>query len=541
MTEHRPGDIDPNRSTLARYQRLEEFSERRLSRLLELVRLGCGVSRALVAVSDEPGGWFSALLSVPSEGANRLQMLCGFAAAREEAFFIEDIWTHPQLAQEKAARDGEGIRFFAAHPLWRSEGQALGVLCLFDPSPRGLSPQESRLLAEFAAEISAHLTNQRELVSLQEKHREHLGRLELFGGVLRAASNIAIIGTDLEGVVRSFHGGAERMLGYRAEEVVGLVSLLVFHDALELETRQQEEQVPPYERGFRALTARARQGGADEGEWLYHRKDGSLFPAALNITGLRSEEGTLTGFVVIVQDLTEQKRLDQLQSEFLSIVSHELRTPLTSIRGGLRLLLGGVYGPIPPKMSELLSIADSNSDRLLRLINDILDFEKLASGTLEFFFEPCEVGSLVEKALVENRAYGEGYGVSFVRVGSVAPAWVNGDGDRISQVLANLLSNAAKFSPRGSTVEVGVDASARELRVWVKDQGSGIPESFRPYVFQRFMQASPADHRHRGGTGLGLSIVRSIIERHGGRVGFETKPGRGTTFYFFLPRCAAPA
>jgi PAS domain S-box-containing protein len=239
--------------------------------------------------------------------------------------------------------------------------------------------------------------------------------------------------------------------------------------------------------------------------------------------------------LAIVRDITERRKIDRMQREFISTVSHELRTPLTSIRGALGLINGGVVGNLPPQAEQMLHIAYKNSERLALLINDILDIEKLETGTLQFIREPLELGPLLEQALEINRPYAAPFSVTF-KLEPVAPGvWIDADGDRLMQVLSNLLSNAAKFSPPGETVAITTTFHDQRVRVSVTDSGPGIPESFRPRIFTKFAQANVSDQRHRGGTGLGLSISRAIIEQLDGAIGYESAEGAGTTFYFELP------
>jgi signal transduction histidine kinase len=239
--------------------------------------------------------------------------------------------------------------------------------------------------------------------------------------------------------------------------------------------------------------------------------------------------------VAVVRDVTERKRFERLKDEFLSTVSHELRTPLTSIVGSLGLLLGGAGGALGDKAAHLVGIAKRNGDRLILLLNDILDLERIAAGRMEFVFEPVDPVALAADAIEQNRPFAEAHGVSLMLDAASVPA-AHADRHRIAQVLTNLLSNAVKFSPAGSEVTVRVSDEGRSIRTSIVDRGRGIPEAFRDRIFQRFAQADAGDARTTGGTGLGLSIVRSIVEQHGGRVGYESVDGAGSTFWFDLPR-----
>ena len=226
---------------------------------------------------------------------------------------------------------------------------------------------------------------------------------------------------------------------------------------------------------------------------------------------------------------------ERLKNEFISTVSHELRTPLTSIRGSLSLLSGGVAGPLAPPAAELVGIAHKNSERLLRLINDILDLDKVEAGKLDLHLEPAELGPLLTQAVEAHQGYAAEHGVRLEAVLDAPGAHVRVDADRLGQVLANLLSNAIKFSPRGERVTVRLSRQAHGLRVCVEDRGPGVPDAFRARIFQKFAQADGSDTRGRSGTGLGLSIARALVERHGGTLDFVSTPDAGSTFWFDLP------
>ncbi len=270
-------------------------------------------------------------------------------------------------------------------------------------------------------------------------------------------------------------------------------------------------------------------------ETLHRRNDGTDVPVDIHLQLVRERVGGPGLFIAIARDITERKRIDRMKSEFVSTVSHELRTPLTSIRGSLGLLTGGVAGEIPEAARSLLEIATSNSERLSRLINDILDIEKIEAGQMHFDMEVLDLMPLVEKSLQINQGLAERYNVHFVLTETVPDSQVYVDAGRLLQVLANFFSNAAKFSPPGDVVTIAVKVIDRRVRVSVRDHGPGIPFEFRSRIFQKFSQADASDTRQKGGTGLGLSISKAIIERLGGEIGFDTEPGEMSLFYFELP------
>ncbi len=239
--------------------------------------------------------------------------------------------------------------------------------------------------------------------------------------------------------------------------------------------------------------------------------------------------------LMIISDITDRKKVDRLKNEFISMVSHELRTPLTSIRGSLGLIAGGTAGAISAQAKSLVDIAYKNSERLILIINDILDIEKIESGKMVFELKPLELMPLLTQAIEANSGFGQQFGIEFTLTKTLPNVRVNADPDRLTQVITNLLSNAAKFSPRESKVDIGVSRYDSTVRVSIHDSGPGIPEEFQKLIFQKFAQADSSNTRKKGGSGLGLSISKAIVERLGGQIGFETAANAGTTFYFDLP------
>ena len=262
---------------------------------------------------------------------------------------------------------------------------------------------------------------------------------------------------------------------------------------------------------------------------------GAEVPVLQSVLSHTSPTGEIQYFSTVARDITALKEVDRLKSEFVSIVSHELRTPLTSIRGAIGLLVGGVAGTLPPKAHELLSIAESNSDRLIRLIGDVLDLDKIESGAMLLERSSVPIGDLVASTLASLESVAGAAGVKLRA--DVEPAVIHADADRVVQVLTNLIANAIKFSPVGETIDVRVRSFGSErLRFEVTDRGPGIANVHLEHVFERFQQVDSGDSRPKGGTGLGLAIAKAIVEQHGGRIGVDSELGRGSTFYFVLPR-----
>jgi nitrogen-specific signal transduction histidine kinase len=242
---------------------------------------------------------------------------------------------------------------------------------------------------------------------------------------------------------------------------------------------------------------------------------------------------------ILQSDILQLGEYEQMKSDFVATVSHELRTPLTSMRGALGLLLSGAAGSLSPQGRELLLIANQNTERLIRLINDILDIEKIESGAITVRRDRCDLKEVLAATIAGVAGYAREHGVR-VQVVAVESAGVMGDQDRLIQVFTNLISNAIKFSPAGGEVTVRLDVTSGVARVSVRDRGPGIPPEFQGRLFGKFQQAETSASRRHGGTGLGLAIARAIVERHEGTISFTTAAGAGTTFVVELPCAPVP-
>jgi two-component system sensor histidine kinase VicK len=274
---------------------------------------------------------------------------------------------------------------------------------------------------------------------------------------------------------------------------------------------------------------------------IFWRKDGTSFPVdyvARPQIDPGSEgsdsNGKAVGVVIAFTDVTERKALDRMKDDFISTVSHELRTPLTSLRAALGLIGGGTLTTRPEKMQQMLGIAVANTDRLVHLVNDILDLERISSGKAELHSTMCSADDLLRRAAELEGARAAKARIDFTFDAPSVGVWA--DPDRILQTLTNLISNAIKFSPPQSKIHLAARLLADdEAQIEVRDEGRGIPLDKLEQIFERFQQIDASDSRSMGGTGLGLAICRSIITQHGGRIWACSTPGEGTTFHFTLP------
>lgn len=335
-----------------------------------------------------------------------------------------------------------------------------------------------------------------------------------------------IIGIDLKGQVTLANPAAIEMLGYKQEEILGKsVHTLVHHTRVD-GTMYPEEECPILKTVERRETIRV----STEVFW---GKDGNSFPVEYVACPILQNEQP-TGVVIAFSDTTERRALERMKDEFISTVSHELRTPLTSMRASLGLIASGALATRPEKQTQMLEIAIGNTDRLVNLVNDILELERIGSGKAALQCTMCSADDLMRRAAGLLAGTASKAGIDFRFDADHVAVWA--DPDRMMQTLTNLLSNSIKFSPRGSIITLkarNIDASRARLEV--HDEGRGIPSDKLESIFERFHQVDASDSRTMGGTGLGLAICRSIIAQHNGKIWAESELGKGASFYFTLP------
>lgn len=331
----------------------------------------------------------------------------------------------------------------------------------------------------------------------------------------------SIVTMDTIGTIHSFNRASEEMFQYTLHDIWGKSIHQLIHD-------KEFSELSPL---LHSQLYKKFIGVTKEIEFI--RKNGELFPAEVSISQMTVDGAPW--LIWIIRDITERKKLERMKNEFISTVSHELRTPLTSIKGSLGLILAGTCGDVSSEAKSLLEIALRNSNRLVGLINDILDLEKIASGSLAFKMEKCDLVDLISIALESNKPFADQYNITLEVELPYESLPIKVDGNRLIQVITNLISNAVKFSPSGDKVIIKAEKDKEMIRVSIIDHGPGIPKNFHSRIFEKFAQADSSDKRKRGGTGLGLSISKMIIEKFGGHIGFISEENKGSTFYFELP------
>jgi PAS domain S-box-containing protein len=410
----------------------------------------------------------------------------------------------------------------------RESADALKGARPFDLEFRVIHPIHGIRHLKSAARITRDTDGRQSLISGVSFDITDLRRAEEKFHLAIEAAPTGMLLMDMEGRVVMVNAQIESLFGYSRAELLGRHVEMLVPERLRVKHPEHRKEF------FQAPKARAMGAGSD----LYGlRKDGTEVPVEIGLNPLHTSEGEFVLSSIV--DLSQRREIDRMRNDFVSTVSHELRTPLTSINGSLGLLQSGAMGALSDKAAAMVSIAYKNSERLVRIINDILDIGKLEAGQLTLYPVSVPLSELLRQSVEINAAYAEKYQVRFLVDGGSADDRVLADPDRLMQVITNLLSNAAKFSPPGADVSIRILPGLSTVRVEVEDSGAGIPDAFRRQIFEKFAQADASPTRRFEGTGLGLSIARKLVEAMGGTIGFSTVVGQGTIFYVELPRTDA--
>jgi PAS domain S-box-containing protein len=523
-----PNEVDRLEDLYA-YGVMDSAPEKIFDDIAALAAQICGTRYAAITFIDSYRHWFKAEYGLAFGTSSRKESICGHAILARELFEVADTWSHPCFS-DNAKLNQAKVRFYSGSQLNSSRGNSIGMLCVMDSEPRSLSTSQKQSLVQLAGVLMALLeaARQRRLLSwlshLVDAVTDEVLVLDCISLNYLYANAIAL-----------------RSLGFSLEQMRRMTPLDV---------------TPDTDRDRLMAYVRQLQNGAQQVQFesVRRRHDGALFPVEVRWQMLPNLGRPV--ILSIVHDITERQQINNMKSEFISVVSHELRTPLTAIHGALKLLDTGVAGPLPDTAVKLLNRAAQNTDRLCKMVDDILDLEKLASGEMQFELQPLLASAVLEQVAQTYAALASVAGVQ-LHLQATPNLCLFGDAQRLNQVLANLVSNALKFAPRGSSVSVSAFAAcdlvlfatqlgavpsspAAAVRLQVSDSGPGIPEHFRHNIFQRFAQANMQTNRQTGGSGLGLFMAKQMVEQMHGSISYNSQPGC-TTFEVILPEAKVKA
>lgn len=401
--------------------------------------------------------------------------------------------------------------------------ERLGVLILYSRQVQQPPLDLLKLMPLLTAQLGQLLKRQQSEMALQQLT------------AIVASTEDAIISTDLESRVLSWNAGAERLYGYTATEAIGqcLTQLI----------QPSSDASPPLEP--------MQPMSLDHCYVKHQRKTGEILDVFMTLSLIRDAQNHISSIAIVARDITDRKALDRLKDEFISIISHELRTPIAALQGSIELLLSGQLGDLSELGQRLLRIAARNSERLVRLTNDIFDLELFASGRIQLYPQPCQVTHLIKQVAIAMQPIATQAQIDLRVDLDLQPEEILADPARITQVLTNLLSNAIKFSQAGTQIRLTIEqrsaaaiptstpitlpAAESYVVIQVKDEGQGIPADQLETIFDHFQQADASNARQQGGAGLGLAVCRSIVRRHQGYLWVESALGQGSTFYLALP------
>lgn len=578
-----PVDEHARLAKLRAYDILDTPPERAFERITQIAASVLETPIALVSLIDSSRQWFKSRVGLDVAETPRDLAFCAHAIMEPGVMVVEDARLDARFASNPLVVGDPNIRFYAGAPLRTPDGFNLGTLCTIDRVPRQATPAQTRLLEDLAGlvidELELRLAATHAVKEVAERSRveatlrEQQRLLELLHTVAATANEATEPSVVVQHALARVCAFAGWSVGYTNLSLSRGANNRVRRAfwALNPSGRQHDAGRTP-DGSALPVTDLARRVVASHAPEIISAPAHDLSgPQAAFGSGVRSGIGipvlagtrlsgvlefytdepvlAIDGFVLqALMDVAghvgraiERDTLSRMKDDFIATVSHELRTPLTSINGSIGLIKHGVAGPLDERAGAMLDVAYRNSDRLIRLVNDLLDIQGMDTGAVRLNLEPVAVSRLIDLGLDANRDFCEQRGLTLRVRGAVPPLVVTADPGRLTQVLTNLVSNAAKFSPEGGEIVVDVTGRGAGVRIAVTDSGPGIPEEFRSRIFGRFAQADPSDARQKSGTGLGLSICKGIVEQHGGTIGFTSEPQQGTTFYFHLPLADVPA
>jgi PAS domain S-box-containing protein len=520
------------------YEVLDTEPEAEFDDLTRLASYICGTPIALVTLVDASRQWFKSRLGLDVTETPREQAFCAHAILGDDVFEVQNALEDERFADNPLVSGSPDIRFYAGAPLRTADGFNLGTVCVIDRVPRKLDERQRDALRTISHQV-VHLLELR-VGALR------LDQVAAFRQAILDSAVPSIISTTLEGVITVFNRGAEKMLGYRADEFVGKTSPVLLHDAGEIALRAEElsrelgRHVAP---GFEVFVAKARDGGSEIREWTYVRKDGTRFPVRLSVSGIIDKGGNLVGFLGIARDITEAKasheKLERLAADlkrsnenleqFAYVASHDLQEPLRMIASYLQLIERRYKGQLDAEADQFIGFAVDGAKRMQGLIRDLLAFSRVGVNAKNA--ESVDMAKVVEAAM-KNLKIAIGEKEASITVGPLPV--IPGSPALLEQLFQNLISNALKFCKEAAPrIEISAKREGAEWIFSVADNGIGIEPEYREQIFVIFKRLHGRERYP--GTGIGLAICKRIVEYYGGRIWVESGPAKGSTFKFSLP------
>lgn len=478
------------------------------------------VPMSLVSIVGSDMQCFRGACGMDSTGTPRDHAFCAFAILGDDVMVVSDTHRDARFVRHPFVLGDPYVRFYAGAPL-RIGGLALGTLCLIDSKPRAFGPDERRRLAALAETVTDMIELRVDRFAAEAQRQRVIAERELLTlTVENVSEGVALFDGDLRLTV--WNEAFARLFDYSAAQIGEGVAAA---QLMGLTARRGELGPGDPDQIVAAFVASIR---SSEGRDIEVHRAGQI---------LEVRRRTISGgrFILTARDVTDDRQIARLKDELVSTVSHELRTPLTAISGALGLMASGAAGELPDRAARLVNVGYRNADRLANLVNDLLDMDKLQSGKVDFHFEPGDLSALLADAVEQNQPFAERFKVTLDLAMPDQPVAARFDHARLHQVIANLLSNAAKFSPEGETVRVTLSLADSAARIAVADRGPGVSPEFRARLFDRFAQEEGAHQQKHAGTGLGLAISQAIAQAHGGEITLDPALGQGAIFYLTLP------
>lgn len=499
-------------AALYRYNILDTEAEVEFDNIAYLAKQICQTPIAVISLMDKDRQWFKAKIGTDIKEIPCNVSFCTYTLLAKDNFLQScDTSIDERFSKNPLVIGPPFIRFYAGVPLITPDQQKIGALCVIGHSPYQLDNNQIQALHKLSQQVVAQL-----------ELKLHVKELEASESRTKAIINNMLFGlviTDKEGIIESVNPAAEKTFQYKEQELIGK-SLSLLLPELSDSTR------------INFLRAKQTQNRHSRLQWLGINKIGNKIPLELSVYEFSTSQGQR--FANNIKEVLDRQELEKLKIGFISSINHELRTPLTSINGALNLLASGILGELPTEAQEMVELAERNNVRLISLLNDILDLQRLESSHSEMAFQICSLKTIITSASKEISSLAQEKNISLNITYSEANIFA--DYKHLVQAIVNLLKNAIKFSPENTTIDLVVEELDEWVTLKVIDQGCGISPNLLPNLFEHFHQGEFSDNRQQNGTGIGLAICKAIVEQHNGILGVDSTIGQGSTFWLRLPK-----